>query len=97
MRSFPCSQCGLCCQHVNYAVETQFLDRGDGTCKHYDESSKGCSIYEKRPEICRVDKSYELNYKNLYTWDEYIELNLKVCTELQERNKNLDASIIAKS
>lgn len=97
MEKFNCTQCGLCCQRVNFAEETKFLDRGDGTCKHYDASSKGCKIYEKRPDICRVDRAYELHYKNFYTWNEYVDLNLKVCTALQEIEKNLDSSIIVKS
>jgi len=97
MRTFSCNQCGLCCQHVNYAVETHFIDRGDGTCKHYDPTSKGCSIYAERPDICRVDRSYELHYQHLYTWDDYVELNLKVCVELQEKDRLLATSIIARS
>jgi uncharacterized protein len=79
---FPCVQCGLCCQRVNRSSETHFLDRGDGTCKHYDATSKGCSIYEDRPDICRVDLQFTRNYAHLYTWDEFIELNLTVCREL---------------
>lgn len=97
MKNFSCTQCGLCCQHVNFAVETQFLDRGDGVCKHYDLETKNCLIYEVRPDICRVDKSYDDIYKDLYTWDEYVELNLKVCRELQERDRFSSISIIAKS
>ncbi|RHW21290.1 YkgJ family cysteine cluster protein [Pseudomonas jilinensis] len=84
MRAFPCNQCGLCCQRVNLAEETRYLDRGDGTCRHYDNASKGCSIYAKRPDICRVDRQYKLHYAKHYTWDEFIALNLKVCELLQK-------------
>ncbi|SUX27617.1 Uncharacterised protein [Cedecea davisae] len=80
--SFPCVQCGLCCQRVNFAEETRALDRGDGTCRYYNAASRGCSIYNERPDICRVDLQYKLNYVHLYTWDEFVALNLTVCRQL---------------
>lgn len=83
---FPCYKCGLCCQNVDKSEETKFLDRGDGTCRHYDEETKLCTIYETRPDICRVDKQYELNYKEQYSWQEFTELNLIACKILQEKN-----------
>ncbi|MFJ5485390.1 YkgJ family cysteine cluster protein [Pectobacterium actinidiae] len=80
--AFPCSQCGLCCQRVNLAQETRYLDRGDGTCRHYDAASKECRIYHQRPDICRVDLQYQLNYIHLYSWEEFVALNLSVCRQL---------------
>ena len=91
---FPCAQCGLCCQHVNLAAETQFLDRGDGSCRHYVAGSKLCSIYAERPDICRVGLQYTMRYARLYDWDEYVALNLQVCANLQEQEK-LGASSVA--
>ena len=85
--AFPCTQCGLCCKHVHVAAETQFLDRGDGTCRHYDATSKGCTIYAERPDICRVDRQYAVRYAQQYTWDEYVTLNLQVCTYLQAQEE----------
>ena len=84
---FPCQQCGLCCQHVNLSEETQFLDRGDGTCRHYEMVSKRCSIYAERPDICRVERQYKERYARQYGWDEYVSLNLQVCASLQEQEK----------
>ncbi|WP_233968507.1 YkgJ family cysteine cluster protein [Pectobacterium polaris] len=83
---FPCTQCGLCCQRVNVAQETRYLDRGDGTCKHYDITSKGCRIYHERPDICRVDVQYRLNYARFYSWEEFVALNLTVCRQLNDEN-----------
>ena len=80
---FPCTQCGLCCQFVDRSDETRFLDRGDGTCKHYDENSRCCKIYNERPEICSVEVMYKKHYAALYDWDQFVELNMKVCHELQ--------------
>ncbi|PHI32671.1 YkgJ family cysteine cluster protein [Budvicia aquatica] len=81
---FPCTQCGLCCQRVNLAQETRYLDRGDGLCRHYDAASKGCLIYNERPDICRVDLQYHLNYAYLYSWEEFVALNLAVCQQLTD-------------
>ncbi|HCL3953838.1 MULTISPECIES: YkgJ family cysteine cluster protein [Pseudomonas] len=82
---FPCTRCGLCCQNVYLATETRFLDRGDGTCRHYNTSTKGCGIYKERPDICRVDRQYEMHYAQQYKWEEFVTLNLEVCTDLQKR------------
>ena len=85
---FPCIQCGICCQRVNLAVETHFLDQGDGTCRHYDAANKMCSIYNDRPDICRIDLQFEQRYAHFYTWDEFVELNLTVCRQLIAEEKN---------
>ncbi|MEA3250579.1 MAG: YkgJ family cysteine cluster protein [Pseudomonadota bacterium] len=84
-KAFPCTQCGLCCQNVHMANETRFLDRGDGTCRHYSETRNHCRIYENRPEICRVDRQYELHYANQYSWDEFVSLNIQACNVLAEK------------
>lgn len=85
---FPCSQCGLCCQHVNLTSETRFLDRGDGTCRHYDAATKGCAVYTNRPDICRVDRQYDFNYAHLHTWDEFVVLNIEACELLQDVDRS---------
>ena len=89
MRIFPCSQCGLCCQFVNLAAETRFLDRGDGICRHYDVGSRGCGIYAERPDICRVDRQYELHYAQQYTWEEFVTMNLQACEILQKSTSSM--------
>jgi len=81
---FPCNQCGLCCQRVDQSAETRGLDRGDGTCKHYDAVLKGCSIYQERPDICRVDRLYAQRFAQHYSWDEFVALNTAVCATLQK-------------
>lgn len=79
MNTFPCSKCGLCCQLVGMAQETKDLNRGDGICHHYDEDTKLCLIYENRPDICRVDKQYYLNFSKEYNWEEFVKINIKAC------------------
>ncbi len=88
-KEFPCTQCGLCCQNVDMAEQTRYLDRGDGSCQYYDDTGKRCLIYETRPDICRVDRQYQLNYAEQYSWDEFVDANVAVCRIL----KNLDVEL----
>lgn len=82
MNTFPCNCCGACCRNVHLAKETRFLDRGDGCCRHYDDSSKQCSIYDDRPSICRVDEQYAINYQPFMTWEAFVEVNVQACNKL---------------
>lgn len=79
MQAFPCNRCGMCCQRVHVADDTRFLDRGDGTCRHFVPATKSCAIYEERPDICRVDRMYATRYASQFTWDEFVILNLQAC------------------
>lgn len=88
-QEFVCTKCGICCKNVAHYEASEFLDRGDGICKYYDENTKLCTIYDFRPEVCRVDKMYK-KYKNQMTWDEYLALNYQACKELQEIDKALE-------
>jgi Fe-S-cluster containining protein len=45
---------------------------------------KSCTIYEERPDICRVDRMYALHYASEHTWDEFVALNLEVCVSLEK-------------
>lgn len=82
--AFPCSQCGLCCQQVRRSNLTTHLDRGDGICQYFDANSNGCTIYDQRPEICRIEKQFIINYADQYSWAEFVDLNLQVCKQLIE-------------
>lgn len=84
MNTFPCTQCGACCRHVNLSELTAYLNRGDGICHHYDSDTHLCKIYENRPEICRVEDYYHTHLKEQYTWDKFVELNLIACKQLNE-------------
>ena len=92
---YPCTGCGLCCQHISDIKELKEFDLGNGVCKHYDYATKGCRIYENRPTICRVDEMYESAYKKSYGKLEFYKLNAEVCNKLQEIN-GLDSSYIVK-
>ena len=61
---FPCTACGKCCQNVDKSEQTVFLDRGDGTCRHFNEDTKLCLIYENRPLVCQPHASDDFSYCN---------------------------------
>jgi len=52
-QSYNCTECGECCKHV-----AGFLDTKPGTDECIFLVDNLCSIYEFRPEICRVDTIY---------------------------------------
>lgn len=85
-KEFYCNKCGVCCKNVGITERSEFLDRGDHVCKYYDEKTKLCTIYDFRPDICRTDKEYK-NFKNNYTWDEYLELCYIGCERLRAIDK----------
>ena len=82
---FPCSGCGLCCQNISNVAELQKFDLGNGICIHYDGFKNECKIYNERPDICKVDKMFELQYKAYFTKEEFYIENAKVCNSLQEQ------------
>jgi Fe-S-cluster containining protein len=79
MSSFPCNGCGACCKSILLSPLTTWLDRGDGTCRYFDDAQNTCTIYENRPEICNVRLMYEKYYQNDFDWPEFILMNQKAC------------------
>ena len=84
---FPCTSCGLCCQNILNIEELKAYDLGNGTCKYFDHISSECIIYEDRPNICRVDKMFDLVYNKEFTQKEFYIGNARVCNHLQEEYK----------
>ncbi|HGG9561545.1 TPA: YkgJ family cysteine cluster protein [Neisseria meningitidis] len=80
---FPRSACGLCCQKVNLSEQTIYLDRGDGTCRHFDDSTRLCTIYETRPLVCRVEDYYHHYLSEQMSWQDFIQINIEVCKQFQ--------------
>lgn len=79
---FKCDKCGECCRHLDESELYQEIDRGDGVCKFLTDNL--CSIYDKRPLLCRVDESYELFFKSKMTKDEYDRLNAEGCRMIKK-------------
>ena len=89
---FPCNACGKCCRHVNLSEQTAYLDRGDGVCHYFNESTNLCSIYETRPLVCRVEDYYKTYLTHICDWDEFIVINQKICEQLQKYEPTLQSS-----
>ena len=79
---FPCNGCGACCKSIRLSPQTIWLDRGDGTCLHFDETQNSCTIYESRPEVCNVQLMYEKYYKNKLDWPNFVKMNTMACDAL---------------
>ncbi len=92
--SFPCKQCGLCCQHVGQSKLYQDLDRGDGCCRYFDDTTNLCRIYDHRPLRCNVDVYYDAYLKDRMTREAYYKINQEVCQKLQRASG--ENSIIVK-
>jgi Fe-S-cluster containining protein len=81
---FPCTSCGLCCQNISNIKELKNYDLGNGICVYFDHTNYGCKIYDNRPNICSVDKMFQLEYKKYFTKERFYMENAKVCNTLQE-------------
>lgn len=82
---FKCDCCGACCRHLNLSPLYAELDRGDGICKYLFGNL--CSIYEKRPLLCRVDESYQKLFTGVMSIDTYYRLNQEACQTLKTLEK----------
>ena len=78
-----CNGCGLCCQKLHLNPLYRHLDRGNGTCLHFDEPTRRCSIYAQRPLLCRVDEMYDTYFAGAMTRTEFHRLNLAQCRQWQ--------------
>lgn len=79
---FPCTACGKCCRNIHLNDTLSYLDKGNGVCKHLIESSNLCANYDGRPLVCRIEDYYKNNLTGLFTWNEYVNMNLEVCKKL---------------
>lgn len=86
---FPCNACGECCRRVNLSEQTVFLDRGDGICRHFDEQSRLCTIYETRPLVCRVEDYYVAHLSQVIEWHDFVQANLSICQDFQKEAAGL--------
>ena len=80
---FPCERCGACCQSVGQSEMYRDLDRGDGTCRHYDDVRRLCRIYDHRPLRCNIDGFYEAFLADKIPYEEYVEKNREACQMLR--------------
>lgn len=84
--NFACCKCGSCCTHLSeFHGVYDSLDRGDGICLHFNESTRLCTIYNSRPTICRVEEGYQ--FFDSMAWAEYIAKMYSACVYLQNLEK----------
>jgi len=83
MSDFPCHQCGLCCQNLNLNGLYKDLDRGDGTCYHFDETTLLCTVYEQRPDICNIKVMHSRYFAEHYNQADFYTLNQQACEDLK--------------
>ena len=86
---FLCSSCGACCRSAGKMNGSKYglPIKNDVSCAHLIGNI--CSIYDKRPDICRVDK---LHNKSIFqTKKQYFKQITKICHELID-DEGLDKS-----
>ena len=71
-----CNKCGLCCQVANPFT-------GIGRCPKLTDDNK-CSIYDTRPDICRVDVMAKK--RGIPKFEAYAA-NIKACSVLKGISK----------
>ena len=81
---FKCDCCGLCCRNINTQILEDF-DRGDGVCKFLADNNL-CKIYKNRPDVCNVERGYKKYFSEIYSEEEYLRLNYKICEKLKREN-----------
>ena len=84
---FPCTSCGLCCKHISHIKELKEYDLGNGVCKYLNLDTNECLMYDKRPDICKVDEMFNKKYHKCYTKEEFYKLNADACNRLQKLYK----------
>lgn len=84
---FPCTCCGLCCQNISAINELKVFDLGNGICKYLDISLNLCKIYNDRPLVCNIDKSFQEKYNKYFNKITFYRENAKICNKLQSKSK----------
>lgn len=85
-KMFLCDGCGLCCQHIGEIKELKEFHNGDGVCIHLNKENHQCTIYETRPDVCRVEKMYDLIYhKEFQSKQQFYNANMNICKTLKEK------------
>lgn len=81
--NFFCNKCGLCCKKVSESPTYCHLNRGDGICRHFQESDSSCSVFSSRPEICNMEIMYQKHFSREFSKDQFIEINKNICLKWQ--------------
>ena len=82
---FPCTKCGACCKRAG--ATGLMPSKADGSCI-YLNTDNTCSVYNKRPDICSIDKMYKKR-QLLMSKKEYYKLSAKICNQYTIISVNL--------
>jgi len=89
---FQCSKCGACCRRAG--LSGFMPQREDGACIYLAEDNT-CKIYATRPELCNMDKMYEVRKKQMnISKKDYFILNNEFCNEMIKEDKMSDEYLI---
>lgn len=83
---FPCDKCGECCRNVYKVKQLKHLALASGICKHLNQETNLCNIYQQRPLHCNIDAFYDMFLKNIMSIEEFYAMNLECCRELKKSN-----------
>jgi len=61
--NWQCTSCGACCKDVSWCLPQWTLEDGK-RCKYLLDNNL-CSIYDTRPDICRMDKWWNPPAENI--------------------------------
>ncbi len=93
---FLCSSCSQCCRQIGklskedkIKVDFPYEAKEDGSCEKLGDDGR-CTIYETRPDICDVTKTYNKFHlpKGRKKVDVFIQENM-ICNDLI-RKSNMD-------
>lgn len=107
-KPFDCNKCGNCCKLLKKLIEHKndvdllpevrkminefpYKYNQSGECEKLVNNQ--CSVYESRPDVCNVDKSWERAFKNIMTLQEYYNINKKVCQSSDKLVKQLTTNV----
>ena len=82
---FQCDKCGECCRNLDKSEIYRELHDGDGICRYLRENL--CSIYEKRPLICRIDEGFEAFFKDKISYEKYLQYTYECCEILKNNRR----------
>lgn len=80
---FKCYKCGCCCaSDLSKIPELRGIADRRGRCRYFDTETRLCQIYENRPEMCDVERSYESGYSEV-PWRDYCFTQMLNCVALR--------------
>ncbi|MBO5265572.1 MAG: YkgJ family cysteine cluster protein [Ruminococcus sp.] len=81
---FECKKCGKCCRSISRTGLLKEFENENGECIHLTDDNR-CDIYDNRPDICNVEKMYELHFHKFMTFEEYMKHNKDMCCFLNSK------------